>query len=89
MELEFSTPFVRDLRRIRHQDLRDRVERAIGELEAASTITDVPSVTRINSASGHYYRIRIGDYRLGIAVDGNVVILVRFLHRRDIYRYFP
>ena len=89
MELEFTTSFARDLRRIRNQDLRDTVERTIGELEAASTIRDVPNVTRINSASGLYYRIRIGDYRLGIAVNGNLAILVRFLHRRDIYRYFP
>lgn len=36
-----------------------------------------------------YYRIRMGDYRLGIIVEGEVVTFVRFLHRRDIYGYFP
>ena len=36
-----------------------------------------------------YYRARIGDHRLGIALEGDVVVLVRFLHRRDIYRLFP
>lgn len=34
-------------------------------------------------------RLRIGDYRLGMIVEGEVVEIVRFLHRRDIYRYFP
>jgi mRNA-degrading endonuclease RelE of RelBE toxin-antitoxin system len=35
------------------------------------------------------YRIRIGDYRLGIFFDGETVIFARVLHRKDIYRYFP
>ncbi|MBP1468695.1 type II toxin-antitoxin system RelE/ParE family toxin [Candidatus Chloroploca sp. M-50] len=36
-----------------------------------------------------YYRIRIGDYRLGLFVEDDTITVVRFLHRRDIYRYFP
>ena len=37
----------------------------------------------------NHYRIRIGDYRLGIALEGDVVVLVRFRHRSDFYRGFP
>jgi len=36
-----------------------------------------------------YYRLRIGDYRLGIKLAGNTLELIRFLHRKDIYRRFP
>ena len=36
-----------------------------------------------------HYRIRIGDYRLGLEMDGDVAVLVRFRHRREFYRYFP
>ena len=64
MELEFTTSFARDLRRIRNQYLRDTVEGTIGKLEAASTITDIPGVARINPASGNYYRIRMGIMHL-------------------------
>jgi mRNA-degrading endonuclease RelE of RelBE toxin-antitoxin system len=35
------------------------------------------------------YRIRVGDYRIGIEVQGNKVEMMRVLHRRDFYRYFP
>jgi mRNA interferase RelE/StbE len=35
------------------------------------------------------YRIRIGDYRIGIFIDGNTVQFVRVLNRKDIYKYFP
>ncbi len=35
------------------------------------------------------YRIRIGDYRIGIEVQGYQVEMMRVLHRREFYRYFP
>ena len=36
-----------------------------------------------------YYRIRIGDYRIGIKGEGDVIVLMRVMHRKDIYRVFP
>ena len=35
------------------------------------------------------YRIRIGDYRVGIEVNGDVIEVMRVLHSREFYRYFP
>lgn len=37
------------------------------------------------------YRLRIEDYRLGCRYDKqkNTLILVRFMHRDSIYKYFP
>ena len=31
----------------------------------------------------------INDYRLGITIENNIVNVVRFLHRKDIYKLFP
>ena len=88
MEVEYRISFTRDLRRIRSAQIRQRVLRKVEELESAPTIGDVSGTGRL-TADGRYYRIRIGDYRLGITVEGEVAVLVRFLHRREIYRAFP
>ena len=32
--------------------------------------------------------MKIGDYCLGMVLQGDRVIFVRFLHRKDVYRYF-
>ena len=88
MEVEYRSSFTQDLRKIRSAELRQRVRRRIEELEAASTITEIRGVRRMTGVEDHY-RIRVGEYRLGIAIDGNVVILLRFLHRSEIYRVFP
>jgi mRNA interferase RelE/StbE len=36
-----------------------------------------------------YYRMRIGDYRVGFKIDGSTVVFMRVLHRKEIYKYFP
>jgi mRNA interferase RelE/StbE len=51
-------------------------------------LREVPNLTKLSGSSG-LYRICIGDYRIGIAVEGDEVEFVRCLNRRDIYRYFP
>ena len=88
MEIRYGAGFNRDLARIRNPDLSRRIERIIEDLKAASTITEVRGVRRITGAE-HHYRIRIGDYRLGVSVEGDAVTLLRFAHRSEIYRVFP
>jgi len=37
-----------------------------------------------------YYRIRLGEYRIGIeTIDKNTIRLILIAHRKEIYRYFP
>jgi len=42
-----------------------------------------------SEATGKYYRIRLGDYRLGFVFERGAVTFVRCLNRKEIYRYFP
>lgn len=65
-----------------------RVKEAIEQIEAAETLRELPNVTKLSGA-GAFYRLRVGDYQIGIAIEGEQVEFVRCLHRRDIYRYFP
>ena len=79
---------MRDLKKIRDESLRRRVGSAIQQVETAETLDGLPNLTKLSGAGG-FYRVRVGDYRLGISVEGEEVEFVRCLHRRDIYRYFP
>jgi len=44
---------------------------------------------KLTEGRGEYYRLRVGGYRVGLEVEGEAVVFVRYLHRREIYRYFP
>ncbi|WP_292802821.1 type II toxin-antitoxin system RelE/ParE family toxin [Nostoc sp. NMS7] len=54
-------------------------------------IANFEEITNIKKLQGYddIYRIRIGDYRIGIIFDGETLIFQRVLHCKDIYRYFP
>lgn len=88
MKVIFKQSLARDLKRIRDKSLLQRVQDVIEQLEQASSLDEVSQIRKI-SDSKVYYRIRIGDYRLGLRLDDGSVTLIRFLHRKDIYRYFP
>ena len=89
MRVRYKPSVRRDFRRVRNASLRRRIERKIAELEAAAAISRVRGAEKVQSSSGNDYRIRIGDYRLGITVEGDVAVLVAFGARDDIYRRFP
>jgi len=85
---QFKESFTKDLRRIRDKDLLNRAKAVIETVEQAPSLGEIPSLERLKGWS-KYFRIRVGDYRVGLVVEGNTVTFIRFLHRKDIYRYFP
>ena len=57
-------------------------------VEAAPDLRWVPNLKKL-SGSEHHYLIRVGEYRIGVRIDGDVVTFSRVLPRKEIYRYFP
>ncbi|RKY64173.1 MAG: type II toxin-antitoxin system RelE/ParE family toxin [Candidatus Latescibacterota bacterium] len=88
MKVVYEAAFLRDLKRVRSKKVRRRVQQVIEEVKKASAPHEILGLTKLRGYET-FYRIRVGDYRIGIEIVDDTVIFVRFLHRRDIYRYFP
>lgn len=88
MRVSFRKSFLRDLKKVKDQRVREQVRAVIEEVESAAQLSDLPNVKKM-SGGGSYFRLRVGDYRLGLTQEGEEVEFVRVLHRKDIYRYFP
>jgi len=89
MQVVFDKRFTKDITKIKHQALKQKIKATIEQIEQAGSIT---KVNKLKKLKGHpaAYRIRVGDYRMGLFVlDENTVELVRVLHRKDIYSSFP
>jgi mRNA interferase RelE/StbE len=84
----FTGSFLRDVRKLPDDAVREQVRDAILLVEAAPDLRSVPNLKKL-SGGGSYYRIRLGDYRMGMQVGEDVVSFIRVLPRKDIYRYFP
>jgi len=88
LKVEFKSSFAKDLRKISDSRLKKQIKEVIETVEQANDFRQLENMKQIKGAS-HYYRIKIGDYRVGLIIEMDLVIFVRFLHRKDIYRYFP
>jgi mRNA interferase RelE/StbE len=86
--VKYRRSFAKDLARINSHSMKVRIHKVIDEVKNASSLLDLPNVKQLQGHSG-YYRIRVGDYRLGLKARGDSVTFVRVLHRKDIYRKFP
>jgi mRNA interferase RelE/StbE len=81
--------FDRDVGRIKDKKVLRKLRTFISMIENADTIHEITHIKKIEGYES-YYRMKVGDYRLGMEMVSNKeVVLIRFLHRKDIYRYFP
>ena len=88
MNTAFRESFEADLAAISDSALLRRIQKVIEQVEAARTFQQIPNLKRLES-TGKYYRIRVGDYRVGFVFENGAVTFVRCLNRKEIYRYFP
>ena len=88
MEVVFTKQFNKDIQKIKDKNLALRIEEAIIEAKKATSLTQINNLKKL-SGYKNSYRIRVGDYRIGLYLNKNTLEFARFLNRRDIYRYFP
>jgi mRNA interferase RelE/StbE len=89
MEIVYGKGFSKDLDAIRNESkIKVDLLKLIENIKGAGSLSDLKNVRKIEGYQG-YFRIKVGDYRLGIKLTQNRVELIRFLHRKDIYRRFP
>lgn len=65
-----------------------RIKSTVEQIEATDSLDKLPNLTKLSGTSG-FYRVKVGDYRIGLAIENDEVEFVRCLHRCDIYKYFP
>jgi mRNA interferase RelE/StbE len=89
VKILYTKSFDRDIGVVKNNpDIKKRLLEVIGRLRDVESLDEVHGIRKIEGYET-YYRLRIGDYRLGIKVAGATLELIRFLHRKDIYRRFP
>jgi mRNA interferase RelE/StbE len=88
MQIVYTSSFLKSIKKIKNIELLEKIESAIENIKVANSID---AISNIKKLSGHktYYRIRIGEYRIGVEILDELVEFVQFDHRKDIYKKFP
>ncbi len=89
MRVLFTKSFAKDLRKHKkNKELLRQIQRIIENVEQAEAVTELTNLKQLK-AEGRYFRIRTGDYRIGITIEDDQLTFIRVLHRKEIYRFFP
>ena len=88
MQANFNRTFLKELSSIPSRT-RVKIEQLV--------FNDVPSYTSLIEISGikkpegysHYYKICVGDYRIGVKIINDEISFERVLHPKEIYKQFP
>jgi len=88
MNVSFKAIIAKYLRKIEHANVLKRIQIAIEQVEQAHDVQHISNLKKLKIGNT-YYRIRVGDYRIGLQIEDDIVTFVRCLHRKELYRYFP
>ena len=91
MNISFKPSFIKDFKSL-PSELKNEVRKI-----CADTFPSIKSVFDFKkypvkkiSGFSKYYRIKIGDYRIGFKKEtGSDICFMRVKHRKDIYKIFP
>lgn len=87
MKLKIQPSFVRDTKKSPNH-IVTQLGTIFALISAAKKPADIPNLKKL-SGYKNAYRIRIDDYRLGLLLEDDAIVLSRLLSRKDVYKYFP
>jgi mRNA interferase RelE/StbE len=88
MKLGFTKKFDKQISKLNSQKLKDEVASIIEEAEKASNFSGIKNVKKLSGFKYHY-RIKLGNYRIGLFLNGDILEFAAFDDRKDIYKHFP
>ena len=89
MEIQYRQSFLKDLKSLKNTPVYQRIyDIAFTTLPNAQSIQEIANVKAMQGFTNRY-RIRVGDYRIGIEISANTIEIIRTSHRKEFYRYFP
>ena len=82
MRLKFEASFLRDVKNIPEKFIREKVEAVIEEVEKAGDLSSIKNIKKLKGGK-IYYRIRLGEFRIGFRFTEGTVIFDRILNRKE------
>lgn len=89
MEVLYTKTFLKDLSKVQPPKRRKQIELFVFEILPTSlSLKGLGSAEKM-SGFDHHYKIRFGDYRIGLQKNAKTIELHRVLNRKEIYKFFP
>ena len=88
MNVRFKRRFLKELAKVPASPRKEVETFVFEKLPAAKTLSELENLEAMKGYHG-FYKVRFGDWRLGLRFEKDTLSVERILHRKEIYRYFP
>lgn len=89
MQIVYTKTFLKDLAKVIPVKRRQQIEKFVFEdLPVIESLVHAGNIEKMTGYKNHY-KVRFGDYRVGIFKNNNIIELQRVLNRKEIYKFFP
>lgn len=88
MIVTFDKSFSKSIDKIENAIALKNASKAIEKCENANTLLEIPNLKKLKGYK-NYYRIKIGDYRIGVEIENDTIDFILIAHRKNIYNLFP
>jgi mRNA interferase RelE/StbE len=88
MQVKFTKQFDKQFDKTTDTFLKNEIIQLVNDTILAVGIYDIPKIKKLKGYKTAY-RVRIGDYRVGLLCENNIVVFVAIGHRKNIYKHFP
>ena len=78
--------FAKDINKINDKSILIKIAICITDIQNANSLSEIKNLKKLKGFESEY---RIGDYRICLIIENRKITFVRFLHRKDIYKFFP
>lgn len=89
MKISFDKRYEKRIDAIKSDKLLQEIANVVKCVIQAKSKKNIPNLKKLQGSDKAAYRIRLGNYRIGIHIHGDTVIFSDFAHRKDIYKTFP
>ncbi len=88
MNVSFDKSFHKSLLKVKDKTILVKVRSVILLAETATDIWQIPHIKKMEGFKT-FYRIRLGDYRIGLELKNSTIWFIIIANRKDIYKNFP
>jgi mRNA interferase RelE/StbE len=89
MDIEFSKSFENQTSQIKDKALLFRLSKLVGRVLECQSLNEIPNLKPMVGYAG-FYRIQLGEYRVGIYLEDKTVWFLFFGKRNEsTYKRFP
>ena len=86
MKITYTKQFIKDTKK--YPQYKNKFLKVLANFKNKESISGIPNIKKLQSGENDY-RLRMGSLRIGFSKHEDIIIFKRFLHRKDIYKYFP